>query len=103
MARKKFIREKDTLPGPDASDREVAEFWETHSAADYWDELEPVDLGAKPPPRRVVTLRLDPKAVDALRVIARRRGMDYSTLVRSWIVERLRDELRASAAGHGRK
>lgn len=87
------------MPAPGASDRDVAEFWDSHSVADYWDDLEPARIGKRPPPRRVVTLRLDPRAVVALRALARRRGLDYSALARSWIVERLRDELPRSAPG----
>lgn len=28
-----------------ASDEEAAEFWDTHSVADYWDEMEHLDSG----------------------------------------------------------
>ena len=78
----------------DASDREVAAYWDTHSVADQWDELEPVAFNVKPSARRVVTLRLDPGAADALRALARRRGTNYSGLARLWLSERLRVELR---------
>ena len=81
------------MPGPGASDRDVAEFWETHSLADYWNDLDPPEPQKRPAPRRVVTLRLDSRVVEALRVLARRGGMDYSALARSWIVERLRQEM----------
>lgn len=30
---------KDPLPPPNATDAEVAKFWETHSVADYWDDI----------------------------------------------------------------
>jgi hypothetical protein len=95
-------RVREAMPEPGASDREVAEFWDTHSVADYWDDLEPVTLTHKPAPRQVVTLRLDPKAAQALRTLARRRGMNYSTLARAWISERLRDELKAETKAGGR-
>jgi hypothetical protein len=42
-----------------------------------------------------VTLRLDEQAVEALRALARRKGVKSSALARAWIAERLRDELRA--------
>lgn len=90
------------MPKPGDSDREVAEFWDTHSVADYWDDLEPVEIEPKPVPRQVVTLRLDPNAAQALRTLARRRGLNYSILVRAWISERLRDELKAEARASGR-
>lgn len=100
MPRRKAARaRRDLMPGRGASDREVAEFWETHSAADYWDELEPAEPRKRPRPRQVVTLRLDPQAVDALRTLARRLGVNYSALARSWIAERLQAELERARGG----
>lgn len=102
MGRPKATKAKRALmPGRAASDRDVAEFWETHSVADYWDELEPAELTKKAKPRQVVTLRLDPQAVEALRALARRRGINYTTLARAWIAERLRHELHAGASKGG--
>ena len=99
MGRRKTVTAKRApLPSRAASDRDVAEFWETHSVADFWDELEPAELTKKAKPRQVVTLRLDPQAVVALRALARRRGINYSTLARGWISERLRHELQAGAS-----
>ena len=80
-------------PGPDASDREVAAYWDAHSVADEWDSLEPVDFAARAPARQIMTLRLDPGATNALRSLAHKRGTNYSSLVRQWISERLRSEL----------
>jgi predicted DNA binding CopG/RHH family protein len=92
MARTKQLKlkeRKDEMPPPRASDRDVAEFWETHSVADYWDDLEPAELTKKHAPRQVVTLRFDSKAVDALRAYAQGQGMSYTALVREWVSERL--------------
>lgn len=85
------------MPGAGASDREAAEFWETHSVADYWEELAPAELAPRPKPRQIVTLRLDPDVIKALRILARRRGINRSALARAWIAERLRDELQTEA------
>ncbi len=52
---------------------------------------------------QVVALRLDPKAAEALRTLARRKGTNYSTLARSWISERLRDELNTKAKAGRRR
>jgi hypothetical protein len=93
MTKKKTKKKLAPAPSRNASDRRVAEFWEAHSVADYWDDLLPSEIEVSRGPRRVVTLRLDSGAVDALRAIAKQRGMDYSALARSWISERLRTEL----------
>jgi predicted DNA binding CopG/RHH family protein len=91
MAKKKTKKSK--LPARGASDRDVADFWDTHSLADFWDELSPAELSVERGPRRVVTLRLDSGALEALRALAKRRGIEYSTLARTWISERPRSEL----------
>jgi vacuolar-type H+-ATPase subunit C/Vma6 len=37
-------RDKDPIPEHFSSAEEAGEFWDTHSAADYWDEMEPVEM-----------------------------------------------------------
>jgi len=94
MAKKKA--RKVRLPTRGASDRDVADFWDTHSVADFWEELSPAEISIERRPRRVVTLRLDSGALDALRALEKRRGVEYSALARTWISERLRSELRTA-------
>lgn len=75
---------------------EEAEFWETHSVSDYWDELEQVKeeldpkLKAKIKARanlKRVTLRLSEGQIAATKRIASEKGIPYQTLMRMWIVE----------------
>ena len=40
MTKKKSVR--DPMPAPSASIEEIIEFWDTHSTADYADEMEDV-------------------------------------------------------------
>lgn len=76
------------------TEQELAEFWDTHSFADYWDQFkrvrEPVFVK---PPKKVVSLRLDAKTLDLLMMIAHEKGIAYTTLVRMWVKERLHEEL----------
>lgn len=37
-------RRKESIPEQFNSAEEAGEFWDTHSAADYWDELEEVEI-----------------------------------------------------------
>jgi hypothetical protein len=86
---------KKRLPDFDRmTDEEIARFWDTHSFADYWDEFERVEepIFIKPP-KKVVSLRLDQQVVDLLEMLAREKDIAYTTLVRMWVVERLRQEL----------
>ncbi len=78
---------------------EAANFWETHSFADYWEEFERVrePLFVKPV-KRVISLRLDAKTVTLLAAIAQEKQIPYTTLARMWIAEKLRDELKRRRA-----
>ena len=70
---------------------ELAEFWDTHDVTDFEDELEEVeepvfDRGTQ----ALVRIRLLPEQAEALKRMARARGMDEADLVREWVGERLR-------------
>ena len=71
---------------------EEAEFWDTHSSAEFEDELEEVAdvMFVKAGPKKAMTVRLDEKSLAALTQQARAKGISPSTLVRMWILERLR-------------
>ena len=45
-----------------------------------------------PRPRRLVALRLDEETLADVRRLASEKGLNYSTLMRMWITERLRRE-----------
>ncbi|MEZ4866475.1 MAG: CopG family antitoxin [Caldilineaceae bacterium] len=38
------VNNKDNIPDHFDSLEEAGEFWDTHSAADYWDEMEEIDM-----------------------------------------------------------
>jgi predicted DNA binding CopG/RHH family protein len=71
--------------------REIHEFWKTHSSADYWDETEEVEVEVGRRPRRPVSVKLSDEDVKALKRIAEEKGMGYTTLLRVWIKEKLRE------------
>lgn len=78
-----------------SNEQEEAEFWATHDATAYLNETEPVDvkfIDARPPRTRIA-LQLDPTTIDDLKTMAQRKGIDYQTMVRAWVVERLQREL----------
>ncbi len=77
-----------------ASDAEGAEFWETHSTAPYWGDTDAVEVEVAPNPRRtkMISLRLDERYLGAVKAVAVRKGIPYQTLMRLWLVERLRAE-----------
>lgn len=72
--------------------KEEAEWWDTHSFADFWDELDDVDItfDLKKPKEETLVVRLQKDLKEKIATIARRRGLNVSTLARMWLLERLR-------------
>lgn len=70
---------------------EEANFWDTHSFADYWDEFKDVKVVVELDQPRDDTLivRLQKSFKDRLEKIARRKGLNMSTLARMWLMEKL--------------
>ena len=66
---------------------EIADFWDTHSLADYWDQTQEVTFEVRAMHRRRVTL--DPEVYMQVEAEARARGLMPETLVNLWLVERL--------------
>ena len=92
------------MRGNESSMKKAPEF-ETSDVEDrYWDQTDLTDVASdevkvrrpKRPLSATFAVRLDEQSVQALRLIAERRGIGATQLARSWILERLRLE---SAAG----
>src|SRR5438552_3278894 len=94
-----------TVPLPKfRSDKEAAEYFETHSVAGVWDRLpegQQVKLSAtltkairerhgraKSP----ISLRLVPEQIAAAKKIAAKKSVGYQTQLRMWIAEGIRRE-----------
>lgn len=82
-------KQKDPIPGKEATRSEVADFWDTHSAADYWDELKPIKVRFAKNLSQGITIRFDDKSLLKLRKNAQKRGIGPTTLARMWILDRL--------------
>jgi len=74
-----------------ASIEEEAAFWDTHSTADYETEFTPVRVRFGKRLSSGVTIRLDPDTLKQLRTMAQEKGIGPTTLIRMWVLERLRD------------
>jgi hypothetical protein len=68
---------------------EVADFWDTHSLADYWEQTHEVEFEVRAKRRRRVTL--DPDVYARVEAQAHARGILPETLVNVWLVERLQE------------
>ena len=69
---------------------EEAEFWDTHDTADYEDEFKPVRVRFAKNLSEGITIRLDPETLAQVRAEAKEKGIGPTTLIRMWILERLR-------------
>jgi hypothetical protein len=71
---------------------EEAEFWDTHSVSDFKNETEPVKVIATRGFSANVQVRFEPDTDHELEALARERGMKKSTLIRTWVLDRLHQE-----------
>ncbi|MEZ4861015.1 MAG: CopG family antitoxin [Caldilineaceae bacterium] len=78
---------KDQLPENFTSIEEAAEFWDTHSLADYWDQTHEVEIEVRAPRRQWVALASE--LAQQVTEHAQREGISVETLVNLWVSERL--------------
>jgi hypothetical protein len=85
---KTIIRRK--LPNTDSIE-ELARFWDTHDLTDFEEDLEEV---VEPVFARTkgtsLSIDLQPAEAQRLTKIARSKGVKETSVVRQWVVERLR-------------
>ena len=81
-----------------ASREEEAEWWDTHDITDYLDELKPVKVRFAKNLSEGITVRFDPATMRQLRSEAKEKGIGPTTLVRMWVLERLRGERAPSSS-----
>ena len=73
------------------TDAELKRHYDKSSSLQEGKIIRPVKMRF-PKPRRLVALRLEEETLDAVRQLAAQKGLNYSTLMRMWITERLRRE-----------
>lgn len=71
---------------------EEAEFWDTHDFTDLSTEIQPAKVVATHGLSANVQVRFEPDTDHELEAIARERGMKKATLIRTWVLEWLREE-----------
>lgn len=76
--------------------KEEAEWWDTHDVTEI-EGLKPVkgEVFIKPN-KQIVSVRLERQLVDLLKRIAQKKGIGHTTLVRMWVIEKLREHQKAS-------
>jgi predicted DNA binding CopG/RHH family protein len=74
------------------SEEEEARFWETH-------ELDPRLMAASvhesdAKDSTTITLRFDPRMLSRIKRMARSRFLNYQSMMKQWLAERLEDEMK---------
>jgi len=105
--KKKLTLAKKPLP-KFRSDKAAAEYLETHSVAEVWDQL-PEEKQARPSAalekliqerhakaKSPVSIRLVPEQIKAAKKIAATKSVGYQTQLRMWIAEGIRREAKRS-------
>ncbi len=89
------------------TEKEEADFWNTHSPLDYpgefMDVKEPFEYAPsllkkaaerRQERKRFLTLRMGQRQIDLAKVIAKYKGLGYQTLMRIWVIEGIRQEIK---------
>jgi predicted DNA binding CopG/RHH family protein len=76
------------LPETD-SISELARFWDTHDLTDFEDQLEEVNEPVFRQEMETVEVPLRPQEVEAIKRMAESQGVEFSALVRGWVLEKL--------------
>jgi predicted DNA binding CopG/RHH family protein len=87
----KILKSWDQLPNFDDNAAENA-FWQDH-------ELDPKLMSASIHEAHVresttITLRFDPRMLSRIKRIARSRYLNYQSMMKQWLAERLEDEMK---------
>ena len=69
---------------------ELARFWDTHDLTDFEDEIEEVlDPVFERRTEEAVTLHLPAAEVEAVKRLAKAKGMGHTALIQEWVREKL--------------
>ena len=77
-----------------SNDKEIADFWDTHSFQDYLDDTKEGEIEFVRKPKKALTVRLAPEDIEMVRKLANYKGLSYTALIRMWVKEKLRKEIK---------
>lgn len=79
------------------SEDEEREFWATHDSTDYvdWKKAKRVVLPELKPSLKTISLRLPESMLEELKLLAHKKDVPYQSLLKIFLSERIREELKA--------
>jgi len=89
------------------TEQEEAKFWDKNSPMDYLEEMaevkKPFDFNPEileemageneHESKKMIALRIEPSQINLAKIIARKEGRAYQTLIRVWIKDKIQEEL----------
>ena len=74
------------------SEAQERAFWETHDTTDHldWSKAKKVTLPNLKPTTKTISLRLPQRLLDSLKAAANARDVPYQSLIKIWLLEKLR-------------
>ncbi len=68
---------------------EIADFWDSHSLADYWEQTEPAEFEISEQARRHYLVSVDRELLSRVQKLARIRGISTESLVNLLLAQSL--------------
>lgn len=86
---------KKKVPKFEYEDQE-REFWASHYSDEYidWEKAKPLSFPNLKPSTRTISIRLPESMLDDLRMLANKRDVPYQSLLKVFLAERIKEELR---------
>ena len=84
------IRAWKDVPDFDDNDEEEAAFWVNHQLDARLMQMSLHKLDVRE--STTITLRFDPRMLSRIKRIARRRYLNYQSMIKQWLAERMEDE-----------
>jgi len=83
------------------SEDEEREFWATHDSTEYvdWDKASPAYFPKLKPSTKSISLRLPEMMLTKLRLIANKRDVPYQSLIKVFLHDRIKQELKHLGRG----
>lgn len=68
---------------------ELAKFWDAHDVTDFENQLEEVAEPVFERETEAIFVPLQPQEVEAVKRMAESAGVEYSALIRKWVLEKI--------------
>jgi predicted DNA binding CopG/RHH family protein len=80
------------------SEDEEREFWTKNDSTEFvdWERAESIVLPKLKPTTRTISIRISASMLDKIRLVANKRDVPYQSLIKSFLQERIDEELKLS-------